>query len=298
MTGPRPWLGRSAASITRKTFEGNHETVNSSTGKQIRLGRLIDPRTSRGVVIAYSHSFILGPQEGTESTKRMEWTLAQCESANAIMLPPGLISRYASTFAGPSKPGLVVHLDWTNFSQKVFPHDQGSQTDVATIAEVVASGADAVMTYLLLGYDDPERDAAEIRRNARIARECEKWGVGLIIEPRYAQERAFPDRKTDVGIMSYYCRVSSDLGADVVKCIWPGSVEAMRAIVDSCPAPILVAGGAYDESRPEAAFDLARDVVAAGASGLIMGRNIYQSADPAGTLSQIQGIVHGRATNV
>lgn len=267
--------------------------MNSSVGKKIRLGRLIDPRTSRGVVIAYSHSFILGPQDGTESVERMDSTLAQCGSANAIMLPPGLIQRYAAVFAGPGKPGLVVHLDWTNFSQKVFMHDQGAQTDVATIAEVVASGADAVMTYLLLGYDDPERDAAEIRRNARIARECEKWGVGLIIEPRYAQERRFPERKTDVDIMSYYCRVSSDLGADIVKCIWPGSVEEMSAIVESCPAPILVAGGAHDATQPEAALSLARDVIKAGGSGMIVGRNVYQSTDPVGTLAQIQTIVSG-----
>lgn len=267
--------------------------MNSSVGKKIRLGRLMNPLNSRGVVIAYSHSFILGPQDGTESISRMEDTLRQCNSANAIMLPPGLIGRYASTFTGPSKPGLVMHLDWTNFSQKVFPNDQGAQTDVASIAEVVASGVDAVMTYLLLGYDDPERDAAEIRRNARIARECEKWGVGLIIEPRYAQERKFPEKKTDLGIMSYYCRVSSDLGADIVKCIWPGSLEAMAAIVDSCPTPIMVAGGARDDAKPDAALDLAREVIEAGANGMIVGRNVYQSTDPARTLEQIQGIVKG-----
>lgn len=266
----------------------------SSTGKQIRLGRLIDPSTKTGIVIAYSHSFILGPQDGMESSARIEMTLANCESANAIMLPPGLISRYAATFAGPDKPGLVVHLDWTNFSQKVFPYEQGAQVDVATIAEVVASGADAVMTYLLVGYDDPERDAEEIRRNARIARECEKWGVGLIIEPRYAQERKYPERKTNLEIMSYYCRVSSDLGADIVKCIWPGSVEGMAKIVESCPAPILVAGGARDASNPDGALTLAREVKESGASGMIIGRNVYQSPDPGKTLAQLRSIFGGK----
>lgn len=269
--------------------------MNSSVGKKIRLGRLIDPSTEKGIVIAYSHSFILGPQMGMESNSRIESVLADCESANAIMLPPGLIARYASTFTGPSKPGLVVHLDWTNFSQKVFPYDQGAQIDVAKIEEVVASGADAVMTYLLLGYDDAERDAEEIRRNARIARECEKWGVGLIIEPRYAQERKYPERKTNLEIMSYYCRVSSDLGADIVKCIWPGNVEAMAKIVDSCPAPILVAGGARDESKPDLALKLAQEVVDSGASGLIIGRNVYQSPEPAKTLSQLRAILGGQS---
>jgi DhnA family fructose-bisphosphate aldolase class Ia len=67
----------------------------------------------------------------------------------------------------------------------------------------------------------------------------------------------------------------------------------MKKIVDSCPAPILVAGGARDESNPDAALRLARDVNESGASGMIIGRNVYQSPDPGKTLGQLREIFGG-----
>lgn len=263
----------------------------SSTGKKIRLGRILDPATGRGIVIAYSHSLILGPQPGMETVDDISGTLDACQAANAIMVPPGFVDRFAEGFVGPGRPSLVVHLDWTSFSRSVLPHDLGGQTPVASIESVAAAGGEAVMTYLLLGYDDSERDAAEIRRNAEIARECDRLGLVHVIEPRYAQERRYPERKTDPAIMHYYCRVSSDLGADIVKCVWPGSAEAMARIVERCPAPVLVAGGAYDAATPERSFDLARQAVSAGARGLVIGRNVYQSDDPRATLLRLQQIV-------
>lgn len=260
----------------------------SSTGKRIRLGRLLDPETDRGIVVAYSHSLILGPQPGLESDADISRTIDACRSANGLMIPPGMVDRFADGFIGVDRPSLVVHLDWTSFSRKVMPYDQGAQEAVADIEDVVAAGGEAVMTYLLVGYDDPEREAAEIARNARIARACDRLGVALIIEPRYAQERSYPDRKTDPDIMQFYCRVAADLGADIVKCVWPGSVEVMAAITERCHAPIFVAGGARDQERPDAPFELAAAAVSAGAKGLVIGRTVYQSADPAATLDRLR----------
>lgn len=265
----------------------------SSTGKNIRMGRILNPDTGRGLVIAYSHSLILGPQPGLEKRDDIIHTIDSCRGANAIMIPPGMVDHFSEGFIGPDRPSLVVHLDWTNFSRKVLPLDVGAQTAVASIEEVAAAGADAVMTYLLVGYDDAQRDAEEVARNAAIARACDRLGIALIIEPRYAQERSYPERKTDAAIMQYYCRVSADLGADIVKCIWPGSTDAMAEIVDRCYAPILVAGGARDDSNPEGIFDLATDAVASGARGLIVGRTVYQSPDPAAAVNKLRGILEG-----
>ena len=47
------------------------------------------------------------------------------------------------------------------------------------IEDVLAAGADAVMTYLYMGYEDPEREKLEIGQNARLARACERWGVAM-----------------------------------------------------------------------------------------------------------------------
>lgn len=265
--------------------------MDSRTGKLLRLGRLLDPATQRGIIVAYSHGVLLGPQPGLRTLDEMKEVLSQCARANGFMIAPGLVSRMEQGFIGRDKPSLVVHLDWTNFSRKTLPTEQGAQSALATIADVAAAGADAVMTYLLLGFGDPEREAREIERNAALARECDRLGLVLMVEPRYAQEREHPGLKTDPAVMQLYCRVAAEIGADLVKCVWPGSVKAMADITESCPAPVLVAGGARDDTHPDACFTLAQAAVDSGCAGLVFGRSIYQSEDPADTLSRLTEIV-------
>ena len=65
-----------------------------------------------------------------------------------------------------------------------------------------------------------------------------------MIEPRSARERTNAEDKTNPELLAMYCRISAEIGADIVKCIYPGNVEALRTVVQGCPAPLLVAGGA------------------------------------------------------
>jgi DhnA family fructose-bisphosphate aldolase class Ia len=266
-------------------------TVDTRTGKKIRLGRLINPVSNRGIIIAYSHGVLLGPQPGMLTVNEMRQTAHELRNADGIMIAPGLIHHLEDCFVGRDRPSLVVHLDWTNFSRSILPYEQGAQASLAEIEDVAACGADAVMTYLLLGNDDPQLERLEIERNARIARACERLGIALIIEPRHSQERRKPELKLDPSIMQLYCRISGEIGADIVKCIWSGSIDTMRPIADTCPAPVFVAGGAKKD-RVQDAIDLAKDAIEAGCQGLVFGRNIYQASDPAAVLDALRDVVH------
>jgi class I fructose-bisphosphate aldolase len=93
-------------------------------------------------------------------------------------------------------------------------------------------------------------------------------------------------------VLALYCRISAEIGADLVKCIHPGSRDAIAQITEGCPAPVLIAGGSKLE-RPEQAYERARSAIAGGAAGLVYGRNIYESQDPAAELDQYLRIVHG-----
>lgn len=266
--------------------------MDARTGKRIRLGRLCDETSGKTIIVAYSHGVLLGPIEGLTGIDEMRQTVQKLAAAEAIMIAPGMVRWLEDGFIGRNRPSLVVHLDWTNFSRSILPYEQGAQRSLATIEEVSAAGADAVMSYLLLGNDDPEREAEEIARNAAIARQCERYGIVHMIEPRHSLERRHPETKQDAAIMKLYCRISAEIGADLVKCIWPGSAAAMHAIAESCPVPVLVAGGARKE-RFEDATDVARQAIAAGAGGIVYGRNIYQAADPAQALRALRDVVHG-----
>ena len=39
--------------------------------------------------------------------------------------------------------------------------------ELATVELALAAGADGIMTYLYIGYTDPDREREEVRRNAR-----------------------------------------------------------------------------------------------------------------------------------
>jgi class I fructose-bisphosphate aldolase len=260
--------------------------VDSRTGKSIRLGRLIDEQSGRTIIVAYSHGLLLGPLPGMRTVTEMEALTDACRSAEGIMVSPGMIRALEQSFIGRTRPSLVVHLDWTNFSRSVVPYEQGSQASAARIEEVAAAGADAVMTYLILGDDNPHREAEEIERNARTARDCERMGLVHMIEPRHALERRSPERKLDPAIMR------AELGADLVKCIWPGSVDAMQEITATCPVPVLVAGGARLDDDPDRGLLIAKAAMDGGARGLVFGRSIYQSPDPGATLRSLRRVVH------
>ncbi len=266
--------------------------MDARTGKKIRLGRLFDQNSKKALIVAYSHGVLMGPRPGMQSLDEMRRMTLSLGRADGLMISPGSVTPLEESFIGRQRPSLIVHLDYQSFSRDILPYSEGATVEMAQIEEVVAAGADGVMTYLYMGYEDPEREKMEIARNARLARACERWGLIMMIEPRSAREAHTPADKTDPEILGLYCRVSAEIGADLVKCIHPGNEDALRGVIEGCTAAVLVAGGARAE-KAEQAHERAKSAMRAGAAGLVYGRNIYEAPDPAAELEHYLQIVHG-----
>lgn len=265
--------------------------MDARTGKKIRLGRLFDQNSHKTLIVAYSHGVIMGPRTGMQSLAEMKKISQELEKANGMMIAPGIVTALEDSFVGRQRPSLMIHLDYQSFSRDVMPYSEGATVELAQIEEVAAAGAEGVMTYLYMGYEDPEREKMEIARNARLARACERSGVLLMIEPRSAREARIPADKTDPKILGLYTRISAEIGADLVKCIHPGTEEGLAAVIAGCTAPVLVAGGSRAE-KPGLAYERAESAMRAGAAGLVYGRNIYEAANPAAELDKYLKIVH------
>ena len=68
----------------------------------------------------------------------------------------------------------------------------------------------------------------------------------------------------------------------------------MLKVVESTPVPIVIAGG---KKLPEAeALKMASDAIKAGAIGVDMGRNIFQSEDPVAMIQAVKKVVHEDAS--
>lgn len=272
--------------------------MDSRTGKKIRLGRILPPPTGHGVVVAASHGVMGGPPAGLRTRDDIDRTFTQLDLADAVMVNPGMLPLVEDRFVGRCAPGLVLHLDWKNHNRKIYQpgtdgRSEGVLAQLATLDEVAAAGFDAVMTYLYVGHRDSRLERDEIERNARIVRDCERLGLVVIIEPRSALEAEGPDA-TGADVMSLYCRIASDIGADIVKVVWPsGGADDFAQIVDSCLAPVLLAGGPGGDDI-ESTSDLATQAMFAGAVGVMFGRRVFRADKPAEVLSVLRGIVHGK----
>jgi 3-hydroxy-5-phosphonooxypentane-2,4-dione thiolase len=65
-------------------------------------------------------------------------------------------------------------------------------------------------------------------------------------------------------------------------------------VVEGCPVPVIIAGGKKLAERD--ALQLTFDAIKDGASGVDMGRNIWQSNNPVAMIKAVKDIVHENST--
>src|SRR5947209_721984 len=147
-------IGRMAVSgvESMERLDRTYPTVRTS-GKAIRLGRLIDVESGRGIILPLSHSLFLGPDVGWENAGSIRRAIREAAGggASAFVMSPGMLSICADEFVGRGAPGLVIQLDWTNMWRdegRQLGYPEGRNTAIATVEQAAHMGADAIMTYL------------------------------------------------------------------------------------------------------------------------------------------------------
>lgn len=149
--------------------------------------------------------------------------------------------------------------------------------------------ADAVA---VMGFVGQPEESASLANLAALAGQCAPWGLPVLAEMLLVGAGGRPPTGDDV---AFAARVVAELGADLVKVPYAGPGPAFRQAVAACPCPLVVLGG---ERAPDAAALLATIAQAmdAGASGVAIGRNVWQHAHPEGMMRALVALVHGGAT--
>ena len=260
----------------------------SDFGKLIRLNRILQANKKRTLVVAFDHPLILGPIPGTLNPAEQIRIFAD-HGADAVLLNLGMLRIAGAGLLNQRAPALIIRLDWSSAWTAISSGAALRCELLARPEEALRYGADAVMTYLFVGTGDNEFEAREIKLNAEVARECEQLGIPLIVET-LARGKSVANPASPEWI-KHHTRIALELGADVLKTDYTGNVETMTDVVSSCPAPILVLGGAQ---KPEdEAMEIVQGAVAAGAAGLVFGRNVFQARDIAATLRQLRAVLDG-----
>jgi DhnA family fructose-bisphosphate aldolase class Ia len=265
--------------------------VSADCGKKIRLGRVLDPQTQKSVAVAFDHGFSSGPMPGNVKPREMMAKLVE-GGADAVLVSPGVARLCADFFVGKSAPALILRLDWTNMFRpgERLGYKEGRTRLIASVEDAVRFGADAVLTFMFVGYEDSDIEAREIEKNALVARACEATGMPFIIEPM-ARGLLAGSRRYDAELIRMHVRNAAELGGDAIKTDYSGSKETFETVAEGCPIPILIAGGPKTKTL-EDGLKMVEGAIQAGAVGVLFGRNIFQAEDPVNMLRAIRAIVH------
>jgi class I fructose-bisphosphate aldolase len=261
----------------------------SDCGKKLRLCRVLGGFKHRALIVAFDHALVLGPIPGTDKPLNRIRRFAKAE-VDAILLNLGLIRQFAQSPLDDPLPAFIARIDWTTVWSTIGNNGNGNLRSalLASPEDALQHGADAVLTYMVVGTGDTDFERKEIARTADVARECERIGIPLIVES-LARGKNVAD-PGEPKWLSLHTRMATELGADAVKTDYTGDPQSMRSIVEDCPIPILLLGGTRQGSDEEA-LDMVRNAVAAGVAGVFFGRNVFQAADMESFLRKARSIL-------
>ncbi len=262
--------------------------MNPTHGKDIRIGHLFH-KTGKTFVVAFDHGLLMGPIKGLEDIVESVSAVAS-GGPDAIQVTPPVVGVIKENFSVRGGPALVARIDASNVWRAKPEPNPGYYEKIFTIKDAVRVDADAVVTYLLMGFKDDRDEGKNLRALGQIAEEAMDYGMPLIIEPLGIEIGSQAIRDSD--IIRLAVRVASEVGADLLKVDYTGSKESFAKVVDSTFVPLLVRGGPKTETLEES-FEMVRDSLENGAKGIVFGRNVWQSRDPARLTEALTKLVHG-----
>lgn len=245
--------------------------ANLDWGMQNRLSRILDPQTGRTVMLAFDHGYFQGPTSGLE---RIDLSIAPlAEQADALMCTRGSLRASIPPATGA---GLVLRASGG-------PSVLGDLSDeyvAMSMKDAVRVNADAVAVQVFVGGTHESRS---IRNLTKLVDSGYEVGIPVLGVTAVGKELTRDSR-----YLGLATRMIAELGAQLVKTYYCD--EGFEDVVAGCPVPIIMAGG---KKLPELdALTMASRAVQAGAAGVDMGRNIFQSESPAAMIQAVRAVVH------
>jgi DhnA family fructose-bisphosphate aldolase class Ia len=256
--------------------------------KEFRLRRFLGA-ADKLVVAAMDHGAFHGPIPGLVDPRQ---ACMQLKAADAVLMASGMISHVADILAGPEGPWLITRLVWNSSYCFQWKHFQSQHRPMLSVAQAIAAGADIVLASLAINTGSEQTDAENASLFSRCVQQAAELGVPIIGEYYPAgTDNMTPDQLHDN--IRIGCRVAAELGADIIKTFYTG--PRFAEVAAGTPVPILVLGAEKTPTERDA-LALAARAAEGGARGIVFGRNIFQSRNPAGFIQALRAILGGKST--
>ena len=241
-------------------------------GMTNRFSKIIKPKNGRCVMLAVDHGYFLGPTEKLEVPQRtIEPLLPYVDS---IMLTRGVLRTSLSPL---SDVPIVLRVSGAT---SIVGDDLSNETITTSLEDAIRLNVSCLALSIFVGSKYEHQTLANL---ATLVDNGERYGIPILAVTAVGKEMV-----RDARYLGLACRIAGELGAHVVKTYY---CENFEKVIEGCPVPVIIAGGkklAKEIDVLELTFNAIKD----GASGVDMGRNIWQSDHPIPMIKAVRSIVH------
>jgi putative autoinducer-2 (AI-2) aldolase len=244
-------------------------------GMQNRLARIFNPTSGRTVMLAFDHGYFQGPTTGLERIDVNIKPLA--DYADVLMCTRGALR---TSIPASNTKAIVLRC---SAGQSILT-ELSNETINVEIEDAIRLNACAMAAQVYIGAEYEHKSIVNV---SKLIDTGLRYGI-----PTLAVTGVGADMKRDMRYFLLATRIAAEIGAHYVKSYYfePG----FENVVAACPVPIVIAGG---KKLPELeALDMAYRACQAGAAGVDMGRNIFQSDCPIGMIQAVNAVVHRNET--
>lgn len=263
-------------------------------GKKKRLERIIT--NGRMLIVPVDDSLIFGPFEGLANLSDTINSIVDTKPS-AILGYKGSYSLLLGTSNGVQLPFII------NVTASTIMGRHIQKIKSCTVLEALVMGADCVAAHINFTSD---YENEMIQNLASIISEADRLGMPTlaIAYPRKVHDDGKDDnyeieKQTDIeSYTKRVCRcvrVAVELGADIIKTQYTGSVQTFQRVIDSALGrPVIIAGGPV--LAVQNSYKIAKDAIEAGAAGISYGRNVFNAEYVEAYIAGMKDIVFNDAS--
>ncbi|WP_112288395.1 3-hydroxy-5-phosphonooxypentane-2,4-dione thiolase [Rahnella sp. AN3-3W3] len=244
-------------------------------GMQSRLARIFNPESGRTVMLAFDHGYFQGPTTGLE---RIDINIAPLFAhTDVLMCTRGVLRSVVP--AAVNKPVVMRASGGNSILTEL-----SNETVAVAIEDALRLNVAAMAAQVYIGS---EYEHQSIKNIIKLVDQGMRYGM-----PTMAVTGVGKDMARDQRYFSLATRIAAEMGANIIKTYYVD--EGFERVAAGCPVPIVIAGGKKLPERE--ALEMCFNAIDQGASGVDMGRNIFQSESPIAMLKAVKAVVHENAS--
>lgn len=245
-------------------------------GMANRFSKIIRPKNGRCVMLAVDHGYFLGPTEKLEVPQKVIEPLLP--HVDSIMLTRGVLR---TSLPPISDVPIVLRVSGAT---SIIGDDLSNETITTSFEDAVRLNVSCLALSIFVGSKYEHQTLANL---ASLVDNGERYGIPILAVTAVGKEMV-----RDARYLGLACRIAGELGAHVVKTYY---CENFEKVIEGCPVPVIIAGGKKLEKDKDV-LELTFNAISEGASGVDMGRNIWQSDYPVAMIKAVRAIVHNGFT--